>query len=154
MMNIIRQLPTSVPKEALPFLADLCLCTGFDPEGLNEDTATLLAWADTQITRAQMGALAEILETDTHSRSMNFVTRESWRFPYGSFNPAKGCQWAQHGFQEWLEHGAFNTPAWTWRALKGLRFGTNPIPLQSLLPRTLRDLLKVSPAGELPRCNP
>ncbi|PPA05306.1 hypothetical protein C4E44_04560 [Pseudomonas sp. MWU12-2312b] len=151
MTDFIKQLPKDAPKEALPFLADLFHSAWADSGDLNEDTQALLNWADEQTTRAQMKALEKALESDCHPKAMNFVYLDSWRFPYGSFNASTGCQWARHSFQEWLEVGAFNEPAWTWRALKGLQFGTNPISLQSLLPPALRDLLMVSPAGELPR---
>lgn len=151
MTDFIKQLPQNAPKEALPFLADLFHSAWADSGDLNEDTLALLTWAETQTTRAQLKALESALESDHHPRSMNFVYLDSWRFTYGAFNATTGCQWARHSFQEWLVVGAFNEPAWTWRALKGLQFGTNPIPLQSLLPPALRDLLKVSPTRELPR---
>lgn len=148
MLNIIRQLPQKAPKEALPFLADLCLCAGYDPSGMNDDSAALLAWAYDQITDAQLDGLNELRRTDSHRCSQNFVYLDTWRFPFGTYNPQTGCQWSRHGFTEWLSHCGFNEPAWTWRALKGLQFGTNPIPLQSLLPPALRGLLDISHAKD------
>ena len=148
MTDLIKQLPLEAPKEALPFLADLFHSAWTDSGNLNEDTQALLSWADEQTTRAQMKALEAALESDHSPTAMNFIYLDSWRFPFGAFNASTGCQWARHSVQEWLEVGAFNEPAWTWRALKGLQFGTNPIPLESLLPPALRGLLDISHAKD------
>lgn len=143
MLNVIRKLPLKAPKEALSFLADFCLAAGYDPDGMNEDTAALLAWADKQTTAAQLGALDRARETDGHRFSESFIYRDAWRFPYGAFSAVSGCQLSRQGFGTWLNFCAFNEPAWTWRALKGLRFGTTPIPIEQLLPAPLRGLLTV-----------
>lgn len=148
MTDLIKQLPLDVPKEALPFLADLFHSAWPDSGNLNEDTQALLTWADEQTTRAQMKSLEAALKSDNSPKAMNFIYLDSWRFPFGTFNASTGCQWARHSFRKWLEIGAFNEPAWTWRALKGLQFGTNPIPLQSLLPPALRGLLDISHAKD------
>jgi hypothetical protein len=146
MTDFIKQLPQNAPKEALPFLADLFHSAWADSGNLNEDTLALLNWADEQTIRAQMEALASALEWDHHPKTMNFVYMDSWTFLFGAFDASTGCQWARGSFHDWLNVSAFNKPAWTWRALKGLQFGTHPLPLQSLLPPALRDLLEVSPA--------
>lgn len=144
MLNIIKHLPHKVPKEALPFLADLCICAGYDPSGMNEDSAALLEWAYDQITDAQLGALNDLRMTDTHRHSQNFVYLDTWRFPFGPYDTQTGCQWSRHGFTEWLSHCGFGQPLWTWRAIKGLQYGTNPVPIEQLLPAPLRGLLSIS----------
>ena len=146
MTYFIKQLPGRAPKESLPFLADFFHAAYDDSGDLNDDTLALLAWADKETSRAQMQGLQEALVSDGHPRSKNFVYLDDWRFPYGPYDPSKGCQWSRGPFHDWLDVSAFNKPTWTWRALKGLQFGTHPLPLQSLLPPVLRDLLEVSPA--------
>lgn len=112
-MDIYLQFPARAPKESLPFLAALLDKMG---DNMNEETETFIGWIDQQISLAQSENLEEALRYDQDPRANNFAYLESWRPRKRSFRSGR------KSFSEWVNEGAFSSPEWTWRALKGLYF--------------------------------
>lgn len=110
-MNASVQIPARAPKESLPLLAALLDRMGDD---MNEEPQTFIGWIDQQISLAQSENLEEALGYDQDPRANNFVYLESWSPCERSFRSGR------KSFSDWINKGAFSSPEWTWRALKGL----------------------------------